>query len=868
MSSGTPTVSDASTDPRPAAAELPTVGEETMAATVDPNRTEPDDPRGAAAQPRPLPAAIGPYRIVGRLGDGGMGVVYRAEQDVPIRRTVAVKVVREGYDSAQVVARFEAERQALARMDHPHVAKVLDAGAGADGRPYFVMELVPGVAVTRFCDDRRLSLRDRLAVFLQVCDAIAHAHTKAILHRDIKDSNVLAYDADGVPWVKVIDFGIAKALTADRLSDHLEATQAGRPIGTYGSMSPEQVDGSPDVDTRTDVYALGVLLYELLCGAKPFDGRLTRGLSELDVQRVIRDVDPPRPSTRLSTGGGGDSKEAADVRRTTAPELARRLRSELEWVPMKAVRKERDRRYDSVQQLAEDVRNYLAGQPLLAGPDTRRYKAGKFARRHKGSIATAAAILVTLVLGVVSTSVGFAGERRQRRAAEHERAEAVAERDNAAAAVAFLTDDVLAAASPTHTANAFDKNARDLLVRLLVLPAAGTIDRRFAGKPLVEAEVRDTLAVTLNDLGYPAQALPQAKASFDLRLARLGADHPDTIASQNDYGLVLAALGRWPEAEPVLADGLARSRRVLGPDAPGTLRLLNNYADVLSSVGRYAAAEPLSLDAWDRGKRVLGPDDPATMTYLNNYAGVLAHLGRPAVAEPLYARLEEVDRRVLGDDHIDTMTAIDNHAGVLCTLGQLDRAEPLSKEAYDRRLRVLGDLHPDTVESRNNYAVVLDRAGKPDKAAPLAWKAWQQRRQLRGEDAAETVTSEANFARDLLDLHDLSGARPLCKQLWERSRDARGAADPGTVASLETYGSVLRQLRQWVAAERLYRDAVEVTAAAAAFGPRHEVTRRLAAADAACLDELDRPADAAAARRRFGLTSPPTTAAASTRPAA
>ena len=846
------------------ATEGPTTGgEETVASTVaDPNRTEADGAAPAARRPRPMPATIGPYRIVGRLGDGGMGVVYRAEQDVPIRRTVAVKVVRAGHDSEQVIARFEAERQALARMDHPHVAKVLDAGTDVDGRPYFVMELVPGVSVTRFCDERRLSLRERLAVFLQVCDAIAHAHTKAILHRDIKDSNVLAYEADGAPWVKVIDFGIAKAMTADRLSDKLEETQVGRPIGTYGSMSPEQVAGSADVDTRTDVYALGVLLYELLCGAKPFDGTLRPGLSELDVQRLIRDVEPPRPSTRLSTSADS-SRVAADVRQTSPPELARRLRSELEWVPMKAVRKERERRYDSVQQLADDVRNYLAGRPLIAGPDTRGYKVGKFVRRNKGAIATALAILLSLILGIVGTSVGLAGERRQRLAAQRERADALAARDNSAAVALFLTDDVLAAASPTRTAHGFDSTARQLLVKTLILPAADAVGRRFKGKPLVEAAIRQTLAVTLNDLGDPAAALPHAKASYDLRRSALGPDHPDAIESLNTYGLVLAALGRWPEAEPELAEGLERSRRVLGPDAAGTLQLLSNYAHVLASAGRSAAAEPLALEAWDRGKRTLGPDDPATMTYLNNYAGVLSDLGHPDRAEPLYAHQVEVDRRLLGDDHIDTMTAIDNDAAVLCLLGHPDRAEPLSKEAYDRRLRVLGENHPDTIQSLNNYAYVLDKLGRPDKAAPLAWQAWQKRRKLLGPDADETVTSEGNLALDLVHAKDFANARPLYKHLWEHNRDARGPADPSAVRSAMNYGRVLEVLRQWHDAERLYQGVTDACAAAPAVGPGNDATKRAAVEDANCLDQLGRGDDAAAVRHRFGLT-PTTTAAATT----
>src|SRR4051812_22035722 len=243
------------------------------------------------------PEQVGPYRILERIGEGGMGSVYKAEQHRPVRRIVALKLVKPGLDTREVLARFEAERQALARMDHANIAKVLDAGADNLGRPYFVMEYVPGIPFTRFCDEQQLSLRARLELFCQVCDAIAHAHTKAILHRDIKASNVLAYLLDGKPLVKVIDFGIAKALTADRLTDRTFNTARGQPIGTYETMSPEQADGSADIDTRTDVYSLGVLLYELLAGAKPFDSATLVRSADAEIRRIIREVEPPRPST-------------------------------------------------------------------------------------------------------------------------------------------------------------------------------------------------------------------------------------------------------------------------------------------------------------------------------------------------------------------------------------------------------------------------------------------------------------------------------------------------------------------------------------------------------------------------------------------
>src|SRR5262245_16449338 len=321
---------------------------------------------------------VGPYHILEQLGIGGMGEVYKAERRSPMRQTVAIKIIKLGCDTREVIARFESERQALARMDHPHIAKVLDAGTTDTGQPYFVMEYVAGHPITKFADDNKLPINQRLLLFNQVCRAISHAHTKAITHRDIKPSNVLAFKHANEPMAKVIDFGIAKALTGERLSDATFNTQRGLVVGTYETMSPEQADGSPDIDTRTDVYSLGVLLYELLSGARPFDRSTLHQAADQEIRRVIRDVEPPRPSTRLSSLKIEDASRIAHDRQTRVEHLTREFRRELEWIPLKAIRKERERRYESALQLAEDINNYLEGRPLRAGPETRRYRLKKW----------------------------------------------------------------------------------------------------------------------------------------------------------------------------------------------------------------------------------------------------------------------------------------------------------------------------------------------------------------------------------------------------------------------------------------------------------------------------------------------------------
>ncbi|MGA2441727.1 MAG: protein kinase [Tepidisphaeraceae bacterium] len=364
-----------------------------------------------------MPKVIGPYHILDTLGRGGMGEIYKAERRSPYRQTVALKLIKLGYDSREVIARFDSERQALARMDHPNIARVLDAGVSDSGRPYFVMEYVPGVPVTRFADENRLTVKQRLTLFKHICDAIAHAHIKQVIHRDIKAANVLAYMKDGSATVKVIDFGIAKALTSDRLTEATFNTRGGQVIGTYSTMSPEQAGASPDIDTRTDVYSLGALLYELLAGAQPFDPKTLAKAAEEEIRRIIREQEPPRPSTRLTALGDTAGKIAA-ARQIQLSELQRTLRGELDWIPLKAMRKERDRRYSSAQQLGEDIDNYLSNRPLIAAPEGRIYRFRKYARRNRAALIAVACVMLALILGIAGTTAGFLGQRRLRIEAE------------------------------------------------------------------------------------------------------------------------------------------------------------------------------------------------------------------------------------------------------------------------------------------------------------------------------------------------------------------------------------------------------------------------------------------------------------------
>ncbi len=370
----------------------------------------------------PLGSRIGPYKLLQKLGEGGMGTVYMAEQERPVRRRVALKIIKAGMDSAQVVARFEQERQALTMMDHPNIARALDAGATDTGRPYFVMELVKGIPITRYCDEEHLTPAERLELFIPVCQAIQHAHQKGIIHRDIKPSNVLIALYDGRPIPKVIDFGVAKA-TSQTLTERTMFTQVGSMVGTLEYMAPEQAElNNLDIDTRADIYSLGVLLYELLTGSPPFTRQQLRSAAFAEMLRLIREVEPPRPSTRLSS-----SEELASIaaqRKLEPRRLTKLVQYDLDWIVMKALEKDRGRRYETANALAQDVQRYLDDLPVLAGPPRASYRLRKFLRRNKGPAMAAALVMLTLVSGIVGTTWGLVQAGQALDAAAEQRAAA------------------------------------------------------------------------------------------------------------------------------------------------------------------------------------------------------------------------------------------------------------------------------------------------------------------------------------------------------------------------------------------------------------------------------------------------------------
>ena len=826
---------------------------------TEPTGAPPASPPPPPAQPSPLPtegpgAQIGPYRLLYQLGEGGFGAVYLAEQNAPVARRVALKIVKLGMDTRQVVARFEQERQALALMDHPNIARVLDAGATATGRPYFVMDLVKGAPIVEYCDQNHLPIADRLQLFAQVCSAVQHAHGKGIIHRDLKPSNILVAAQDGSPQVKVIDFGIAKA-TLQKLTDKTLFTEHQQVIGTLQYMSPEQAEGSLDIDTRTDIYSLGVLLYELLTGSTPFDKRTVRGALFGELQRMIREVEPPRPSTRLHQSSDTLANIAAQ-RRTEPRRLGALLRGELDWIVMKALEKDRGRRYQTANGLAMDILRHLAGEPVVAAPPSAAYRLRKAVQRHKGLVAAGTAIAATLLCGALAfawQAVVARGERDaaelarqaeadQRRIADQQRLRAETNEREARtraeelAAVAQFQADMLAGIDPTTAGvelsadlearlaaalaaeqpplqpatqkelaagfragwqriNATD-TARDLLDRTLFQPAIAAIAEKFPNQPLVAAALLQSLAENYRRFGLYDAALPLQQQALAKRQLLLGAEHLDTLASLAASARLLGNRGDYAEAEAAHREVLATRLRLLGTDHPETLSAMSGLGELLWSAGRSKEAEPLLRDALERHRRILGDDHEETLVVINNLGLLLAAQDRHAEAEPFYRESLQRSTRVLGPDHPDTVVSINNMGWLLQAQDRHAEAEPYFVEALAKRRRISGMHHPTTLNSINNLGMILHMRGNLQAAEPLLREALTLRQHILGDDHPSTLISYLNLGMLLRDRGEFDAAAPLLELCVAANRRRCGDAHADTlIATIALGGLRLDQQR-------------------------------------------------------------------------
>jgi serine/threonine protein kinase len=690
-------------------------------------------------------SVIGPYKLLEAIGEGGMGTVYLAEQERPVRRRVALKIIKPGMDSA----RFEAERQALALMDHPHIAKVLEAGTMGSGRPYFVMELVKGIPITRFCDDHRLTLRERLELFVPVCQAVQHAHQKGIIHRDLKPSNVLVALHDNEPLPQVIDFGVAKA-TGDHLTELTTVTGFGSVVGTLEYMSPEQSGlGGLDVDTRSDIYSLGVLLYELLTGATPLDRQRLGQASLEGLLRIIREEEAPMPSARLS--GSGEALAVLSAQRRADPaKLPGLVRGELDWIVMKALEKDRARRYQTANGLARDLQRYFANEPVEAGPSSAGYRLRKLARRYRNALATAAAFVLLLVAAAAVSTWQAVRATRAERAERDERDRAVAaekrakkEQANARAALDFLWKDVLSQASYRNEPD------RDLTVRALLDRVADRLGRGVGQPPLVQAAVRQMVGGLYIDLGEYRKAQPHLEAALEVQRRELGEEDPQTLATMHHLGHCLYRRDR-PEATGLLGRTLELRRRVLGNDHGDTLFTARLAAACYALEGRHEEAEQLLRRTLEARRRAFGDDQRETLVTMYWLAGHLAGRGQLEEAESLATRCVELAGRRAGDYPTITVTALNTLVGVYIAREDPAPAEPLAVQVVEGMRRHFSPQHPFTLKAIHRLARVYHLQGRHAEAAPLLTEALTTARKVHEPDHPAVCTTLDLLGRSLL----------------------------------------------------------------------------------------------------------------------
>lgn len=737
-----------------------------------------------------LSRVVGPYRLLRKLGEGGMGQVWLAEQTAPVRRKVALKLVRAGMFDETSLRRFQGERQSLAIMDHPAIAKVFDAGATPDGQPYFAMEYVPGPAITDYCDAKKLNIADRIELFIRACEGVQHAHQKAVIHRDLKPANILVVEVDGKPQPRIIDFGLAKALTPFLSGESLN-TLAGSFVGTPGYMSPEQADpGIQDVDTRSDVYSLGVVLYELLTGSQPFDTAKWKKLPLDEVLRHLREDDPQKPSTKISASREA-STSAAHARDTEPAQLVSALRGDLDWITLKALDKDRNQRYGAVSEVAADLRRYLNNEPIAARPASTGYRVRKYIRRHR--------IAVSVAAGLVLLLAGFAALQAiqlRRITRERDRADRVAQ---------FMTNMF-------KVSNPSESRGNTITAREILDKASREIDSGLAKDPQLQAKMMDTMGSVYRSLGLYPPAKTLLTRSLEIDRSLLGPNHRETLSTASHLGMALFDAGQLSDAEKLLRTTIDSQRRILGPEHPDTLRSLGVLGIVVHNQGHDVDAEKLDRQLIESQRRVLGRDDPETLSTMSNLAFVLRDLGgRFPEAEQLNREVLEARRRTLGSDHPDTLRSMANLAFVLQTEGGRDtEGEHLLRDVLETQRRVLGQEHPDTLRTITTLAIFVGHSGKYAEEERLLSDLLDVQRRTLGPSHTNTLNTMSNLAATLLQEKKYSAAETLGRQTLALEEEKFGAEHRETLRTMLNLAGTLQEEGKFADAEKMDRKCLDV----------------------------------------------------------
>ena len=758
---------------------------------------------------RPLPERIGRYRVLELIGTGGMGQVYVAMQEEP-RRKVALKVMRSGIASRSALRRFQFEAQTLGRLRHPNIAQVYEAGThyetsvqhGGEGTPFFAMEYIPGaLPVTEYVDTHQLELNQRLQLFVKICDAVHFGHQKGIIHRDLKPANILVA-ADGEP--KIIDFGVARATDSD-MAVTTQQTNLGQLIGTLQYMSPEQCHADPDdIDTRSDVYALGVVLYELMCDRLPYD---VSQAHIFEATRIVCEQPPQRPSMHDRT-----------------------LHGDIDTILTKALEKDRNRRYHSAHDLAIDIRRYLGDEPILARPPSVSYQLVKFARRNRGLVAAAVAVLLTLVFGfIVATTQAVRARKAETLAIENldraQRAQTLANQQKqeaerqaaiSAAVVKFLNDDLLASVDPFNTPNP------DITMREVLDEASQGISTAFEDEPEIEAAIRDTLASTYENVGNYAEAESHYETALAIQRTLYGSRDPRTLKTRHELAWVHRMLGRYDEAEEALLEVFEARKEVLGPEHVDTLRTQNYLGSIYSAKDEYDTALELLTDVLEKRESLLGPDHHATLQTINNLAVVYGELGRHDEATAMMERCAEGHLETLGIDHPITLTVMNNLAYRYIDEGDYDKAESAFQRVVEGRRRVLGDQHPSTARAIVGLATTLNKRGRYVEEEPLRHEALAIRREAFGNEHPDTINAMMHLGGNYIFQRRFEEAETTLREAYETAIPTLGLAHPTTITAMKGYGRALEKNDKTDEALSIYLELLSTVKSA--YGEDHEAT--------------------------------------------
>ncbi len=781
------------------------------------------------ARPRTLPATIGRYRILSLLGEGGMGAVYEAEQDQP-RRKVALKVIKTAWASPELIRRFELEGQVLGRLHHPGIAQIYEAGAAETSygsQPYYAMELIHGMSLTGYANSRKLATRERLMLMIAVCEAVEHAHQRGIIHRDLKPANILV-DENNQP--KILDFGLARITDSD--VEATRETDMGQLLGTLAYMSPEQVLADPSkIDTRSDIYSLGVIFYELLAGKLPY--ALPRHLPAIVVTILRTDA-------------------------TSLSGVNRSFRGDIETIVAKALEKDKERRYSSAAELGADIRRHLDHEPIAARPPSASYQIQKFAHRHKALAAGTVAVFLALSAGMVASTwqalraraaERLALEQRDRVAvaerratAERDRAltaeeSARKERDRAVAAEAraqqerntalsekrradtesaaskavndFLQNDLLSQASPNQQSGTDAKPDPDMKIRTALDRAAARIDGKFDRQPEVEAGIRDTIGRTYRDLGLLEKAQKNQERSLEIRRRISGPENPITLAAMNSLAVTYHRQAKYEQAESLEKQTLEVRRRVLGPEHPDTLASMFTLALTYTRRREFAQAEALHIKNLEIRRRVFGPEDPGRLRIMNSLAMTYHRQGSYEKAEVLGLETLELGRRVLGRENLDTVGFMNDLSITYLQEDKNAQAESLQREALEIEGRLLGPEHPNTLVTMANLSLTYTREGNHAKAEVLRRQVLEIRRRLLGPDNPDTLKSIDSLASTYRAQRKYAQVEQLYSQLLESRRRAPDSGHASTFLSAAQLVVAYHLQGKFVAAEPLVREYLD-----------------------------------------------------------